>query len=550
MFKEASLFFNSVLRIGISHARNPLERRRIILFNYLLILSAIACLILLALTAFFELWSQALLCFVGLVLFVSAIFINNAGFQSLAKSIFLGFAIIALSSGTYFNLEKGLFVESENMFFAVMATIMFLVDGKKKHAAYWLTFLVMISLKAITYHYRELPYDSDFLLAIVNNSFVGGVLYLFLLVFRNILVGALDKSEQYENTVNTLMDNVPVFMALVDKNEKYLLANQNYSRRFDLTKKEIIGKNRNDVLPHNIEQENRDLLHKALNGEAVSFIGDTELKDGTKISVNSQFVPIRNGDGDVEAVAICIDDITELVKTQKELKSANETKDKLFSIIAHDIRSPLNLFQSILNISHDDIISKEEFLMYQEGVKEKLHSLMVTVDELLEWARMQLGGINAYPKEVKVKDIINENVDLFKSLIEKKEIDFSIEIQDDLVAWIDENHLKVVLRNLIHNALKYTWKGGAVKIETAKSENQTLISVSDSGIGMSTNKIESIINKELHKSAAGTDKESGTGLGLSLSIGLLERNNCQIYVLSEVDKGTTVEIRIPSSSPE
>ncbi|MFK7953742.1 MAG: PAS domain S-box protein [Ekhidna sp.] len=550
MTQRISLLFISILKMGLSHASNTLDRRRVILFNYLLVLSVIACLVLLSLTSFFGLWRQTILCFVGLTFFVSIILINNSGHKNIAKASFIGFSIVALFVGTYFNLQNGLFVESENMLFAVMAAIMFLIDGRRKHVAYWLAFLVMISLKMITYDFRDLPHDSHFLLALVNNSFVGCILYVFLLVFRNILVGALYKTEQHEKTLTTLMDNVPIFMALVDENGKYLLANQNYSERFGLTKKEIVGKRREEVLPSNIQDENREMMNRALVGESVSFVGDTALKDGSKISVNGQFVPIKNGDGDVEFIAICVDDITDLVKAQKEMKRANETKDKLFSIIAHDIRSPLNLFQSILNISHDDIITKEEFLVYQDDVKNKLHSLTVTVDELLDWARMQLGGINAYPKVVDVNEVINENVDLFKYLVDQKEIEFSIETQDGLKAFIDENHFRVVLRNLIHNALKYTWKGGKVRIETAKSEDEIYLSISDSGIGMSAEKIESIINKNLQKSEAGTDKESGTGLGLSLSIGLLERNNCQIYVLSEVDKGTTVEIRIPTKPTE
>lgn len=496
-------------------------------------------------TSSFGLWKQSALCVLGVILFSITLFLNELGKLSLAKMYFLSFAVTALSVGTFVNIRNGLFLESENMLFAVMATVMFLVDGKRKHIVYWFIFLVMISLKAMTHDFKGLPHDAHFILAMLNNFFVGGVLYLFLLVFRNILVGALERSERHEKTLTSLVDNVPIFMALVDREEKFILANQNYSERFGRSKKEIIGKKRSEVLPESILLQHQEMLNRALAGERVSFIEDNELKDGTSVSVNGQFVPILNANGQVESVTVCVDDVTELVKTQKELQSANETKDKLFSIIAHDIRSPLNLFQSILNISHDDIISKEEFLTYQEGVKEKLSSLTLTVDELLDWARMQLGGINAYPSNVNVGEVINENADLFKSLIDQKEIDFSIRVEDNLMAWIDENHLKVVVRNLVDNALKYTWKGGKVMIEASRVDDKTLLSVSDSGVGMSAHKIESIINKNLHKSEAGTEKESGTGLGLSLSLGLLEKNHCEIYVLSEVDKGTTVEVRIP-----
>lgn len=538
-------FVKHILRLGIGQSDNILENRRVVLFNYLLVFCLTVCLFLTIITSLLGLEVQSLICGTGIFLYSFALYLNHIGKMPISKSYFMWISIAIISYGTISYLNDGLFVETENILFAAMAICMFLFDDWKRHLYFWVSFSALIFLKMVSLDYQNAPFDTTFVMILVNNAVVVAVLYLFMYVFKSILITTLEKSERNEQALDTLVDNVTVFMALVDKDQKFLLANSNYAERFGLTKKEIIGKKRSEVLSKELLAEHQPALDRALKGERVSFIGETELRNGKQISVNGQFVPIRAKNGDVEAVTICIDDVTELVATQKELQSANETKDKLFSIIAHDIRSPLNLFQSILNVSHDDIISKEEFLMYQEGVKEKLHSLTVTVDELLDWARMQLGGINAYPKEVNVGVVIHENAALFKSLIEKKEIEFSIEVQEDLVAWIDENHFKVVLRNLIHNALKYTHKGGSVKIETARTDNETLVSVSDSGVGMSANKIEAIINKELHKSEAGTDKESGTGLGLSLSIGLLEKNNCQIYVLSEEKKGTTVEIRIP-----
>ncbi|MEQ9007296.1 MAG: HAMP domain-containing sensor histidine kinase, partial [Ekhidna sp.] len=255
-----------------------------------------------------------------------------------------------------------------------------------------------------------------------------------------------------------------------------------------------------------------------------------------------------NSDGEIESVAICVDDVTELVKAHQALKVANETKDKLFSIIAHDIKSPLNLFHSILNLNHDDVISKEQFIDYQNSLKQRLESLTGTVDELLEWARMQLGGISAYPAKVNVSAVVKENADLFHTLIQRKQIDFKIDTPSELEAWIDENHFKVAIRNLIHNAIKYTNGGGHVQIVSNQNDHETIVSIEDSGVGMTSDQIRSIIRKEIQKSKAGTDKEMGAGLGLSLSLGLLEKNNCNVSVTSEPNKGTKVEITIPKSS--
>ena len=203
------------------------------------------------------------------------------------------------------------------------------------------------------------------------------------------------------------------------------------------------------------------------------------------------------------------------------------------------------MFETFLNMSKEADMSAKEFFEYQTILKDRLGSLTTTVNELLEWSRMQLGGINSYPQMVNVCDIVNENVGLFDSLIKKKKIDFKVETSSDISAWIDENHFKVAIRNLIHNAIKFTNGGGSVEVNSNQTSSETIVRIVDTGVGMDRETIDRIIKKEIQDSQAGTEKEMGTGLGLSLTIGLLEKNNCEIVVESELHKGTTFEIRIP-----
>ena len=345
-----------------------------------------------------------------------------------------------------------------------------------------------------------------------------------------------------------MIDNVPVFLALVDREGKYILTNENYALNFRADRNEIIGKNRHEVLPAKVLENQEDFFKRAQMGESVSFLQETKLPNGTTISANGKYEPILNEDGSIEAITICVDDVTPLIKAQEALKVANETKDKLFSIIAHDIKSPLNMFQTFLNVSEQANMSPKEFFGYQQTLQERLDSLTGTVDELLEWSRMQLGGINAYPAMVNVRDIVNENIDLFDSLIKKKNIEFKVSASSDVSAWIDENHFKVALRNLIHNAIKYTNGGGTVEVLSNKTDKGTIVRVADTGVGMASGTVDSIIRKEIQDSQAGTEREMGTGLGLSLSIGLLEKNNCEVSVESEINKGTTFEIKIPNQA--
>lgn len=537
---------NKLLQSGIGHSENSLDKKRVVFYNYLIVFCIVTTVFLSVLTSAFGYIPQALLSFFAALLCSGLFVLNKKGFVDLSRYLFLIISISMVSVGTYINLRNGLNVESENMLIALMAITMFILDGKRKHFAYWFVFVVFIYFKVLVHSSAGSSDSLPFILSMINNCILGIVLYAFLVAFRYILAKALDSSEQDERTLFSMIDNVPVFLALVNRDGDYIIANKKYASNFHIDKKSIVGKNRSEILSKKLLRNQKEYFERAQQGESVSFLQETQLPNGTVISANGKYEPLVGQDGQVEAISICVDDVTPLIKAQEALKVANETKDKLFSIIAHDIKSPLNMFETFLDTSEQAKMSSKDFFVYQDMLKERLKSLTGTVDELLEWSRMQLGGINAYPAVVNVCDAVNENVDLFDSLIRKKNIDFKVNTSNDISAWIDENHFKVALRNLIHNAIKFTNGGGTVEVNSAQNDNETIVRVADTGVGMHSATVDRIIKKEIQDSQAGTASEMGTGLGLSLSIGLLEKNNCEISVQSEIDKGTTFEIRIPN----
>ncbi|SNS99912.1 PAS domain S-box-containing protein [Ekhidna lutea] len=545
----SSFSLKNILRTGMHYAASPLDKRRITLFNYLIFFCVAVSLLLGLVTAIFGLITQPVLCIVAAALLAVSFFLNRKGKIKISKGYFILTGVLIISVTTIVYAEQGLFVDTENMLFVAMAITMFLVDGFRKHTIYWLIFAVYVALKINILNLQGIEPGVVFGMTLINNLVVSAILYLFLYVFRTILIKAFDRSDQHEQTLRSLLDNAPILMALVDRSGHFILVNQNYADRFGYKRRDLIGRSRSEVLPENIFNKHEPMFQDVLkNGKQITFLEETNLPDGSVISANGKYEPILNADGEVESVAICVDDVTELVKAHKALKVANETKDKLFSIIAHDIKSPLNLFHSILNLNHDDVISKEQFMEYQESLKQRLSSLTSTVDELLEWARMQLGGISAYPAKVNISSIVHENADLFHTLIERKQISFKIDTPSEMEAWIDENHFKVAIRNLIHNAIKYTNGGGKVEVTSNQNDQETIVRIVDSGVGMTNETVNSIIKKEIQKSKVGTDQEMGAGLGLSLSLGLLEKNNCNVSVKSEPNKGTQVEIKIPKSA--
>jgi len=485
----------AILKLGVVHSYDMLEKRRIVFFNYLILFCIAIAFILSIATLYFGFITQLYTSIAGIVLFSLLLILNKRGHVSLSKNTFLILAASLLTVGTFVNLEKGYFVESENLLLPLMALTMFILDGKRKHLSFWIIFGVYLWLKILSLSLQALQDDFHFVLAVINSIIVGIVIYVFLLVFRTMLFRELYRNEQSERRLFSMVDNVPVFLALVDKEGRYILANENYASNFRVDRNKIIGKTRAEVLPEKVFEDQKPFFKLAQQGKSVSFLQDTKLPNGTTISANGKYEPIFDEEGKIEAITICVDDVTPLIKAQEALKVANETKDKLFSIIAHDIKSPLNMFQTFLNVSEQAQMSPKEFFGYQQTLQERLGSLTGTVDELLEWSRMQLGGINAYPEMVNVRDVVNENLDLFDSLIKKKNIAFKVKASRNVSAWIDENHFKVALRNLIHNAIKYTNGGGTVEVLSNQTEKGTIVRVADTGVGMASGTIDSIIKK-------------------------------------------------------
>ncbi len=536
-----------ILKIGLQNTVPILEYRQILITNYLTFFCICGALFMGLVSIFVKQYDITLACLAGSFLYLFVFYLNhNRSYRSgglyfiiLSNAIIIALSVISIVSGLYSGAEY--------LFLPLMTVPLLLLEGKIKNYSYWISFLLLIGIKIGRNEYSGFDYDEEFLIISLNLLFAAWFLFLFLNFFKRVLLRAVEKTNEHEKTLYSLLDNVPVYMALVDKNGNYKIANHHYSDLFGLEKDEIIGKKRNKILPDNILETHKEHFDKALQGESISFLERDTLPSGRIMYSRGTYVPVKNENGKIEAISIYVDDVSELVEAEESLRRANETKDKLFSIIAHDIRSPLNLFQSLLNISDDKAISKDQFIDYQSELKDRLASLRERLDELLDWARMQMGGINAYPSEVDANEVIRENADLFKTLIEGKGINFKMKLYCEVDGWMDENHLQVAIRNLLHNALKYTESGGEVIAETSQDDDSVLIEIMDSGAGMSPEVMDSILNKEIQKSSVGTSGEVGTGLGLSLSLGLLEKNGCFVSLESEIGKGSTFRIWIPKS---
>jgi signal transduction histidine kinase len=236
-------------------------------------------------------------------------------------------------------------------------------------------------------------------------------------------------------------------------------------------------------------------------------------------------------------------------KKNNELQDLNATKDKFFSIIAHDLKGPLNSFTSFSNllINYIDSLSKEEIQMLASDLDKSIKNLFSLLENLLEWARSQTGALELKPENIEIKALAEANKEILQKSADNKEIKLMLQVPDGASAFADKNYINTVIRNLLSNAIKFTTSGGTVSLEVEEFEDAVEVAVRDTGVGMSPEVQQKIFRIDQKHSTNGTANEKGTGLGLVLCKEFVEKNGGCIWVESEVDKGTVFRFTIPKS---
>lgn len=231
----------------------------------------------------------------------------------------------------------------------------------------------------------------------------------------------------------------------------------------------------------------------------------------------------------------------------EELNQEITTKDKFFSIIAHDLRSP---FTALFGFSQHlvdnlDQLSKEDLRVISESILKSARLTLELLENLLNWARIQTGRVDYNPGNIDLNRIANETVELFRANAKKKDISIKINYTGEPFAYADLKMIETVFRNLISNAIKFTEKNGNISINVDEENDCIKVTVSDTGIGIDTERIDNLFKIGENESTLGTNKESGSGLGLILCKEFIEFNNGEILIESEKNKGTQISFTIP-----
>jgi PAS domain S-box-containing protein len=279
-------------------------------------------------------------------------------------------------------------------------------------------------------------------------------------------------------------------------------------------------------------------------------------KNGKKINCSLNVHDVKDNQGETIGFEGVLRDISarvvaekRLQKSESELKEANASKDKILSIIGHDLLGPIGTQKSILDMVIDDVedFSREEILRLLQSMKPSLDATFTMIENLLSWARIMRRSIKPNLKPNDISRIVEKSFDLLNQQAEQKGIKLIYDGEKEVPAVFDKNLIEIVIRNLLSNAIKFSNPDSEIRVTAVKREDKVEVSIADQGRGLSKADIEKILKeKEKMESKLGTRKEKGTGLGLIVVKEFIQHNNGQLHIESKPGQGTTFSFLLPA----
>jgi signal transduction histidine kinase len=250
------------------------------------------------------------------------------------------------------------------------------------------------------------------------------------------------------------------------------------------------------------------------------------------------FTVYRSGQRRIRINKMLIEHQEEIKKRSIELEQLNQVKDKFFSIISHDLRSPINALSGILNLIDNQHLTQEEFALLTKELKIQFDHTRTLINNLLDWALLQMDKLKIQPEKIDLSSVVDSNFKLLSSL-HLKEMRLINLVKDGTMGWGDSNMINLVFRNLILNAIKFSEAGGLIEVSAEVEGAHYVVYVKDYGVGILPEVQKILFDKTSGYTTRGTANEKGTGLGLILCKEFIEKNGGQIWLESEVGRGST-----------
>ncbi len=392
----------------------------------------------------------------------------------------------------------------------------------------------------------------------------------------------LESETQFNEITSVIGDGI----YMIDDNWNLQYANPEFTKLLGYTFEELKGENIHDIIHnHDESQDSICPIKKVIStGETIRVPEDYYLnKDGELLPVSYVISPIKRNDNVVGCVA-AFHDITVrlsaeedmnrfveelqfnkelmeenanefarlnemLAESETRLKELNANKDKFFSIISHDLRSPFTSIIGFAEVMLEDLetLTQDEIKDFTGSIHKSSKNIQNLLENLLQWSRVQTGRIEFNPIKFDLNHLTNDVIALYQVNATRKKINLSNSIDEEFYLNADKFMIDTVLRNLVSNSIKFTKQGGEITIvvEEITDEKMFQISVEDNGIGMKDEILAKLFKIDEHVTTKGTDKEKGTGLGLILCKEFIEKHGGKIWAESSIGEGSKFKFKIP-----
>ncbi len=470
--------------------------------------------------------------------------------------------------------DSGLIESTILYFIGNIILFSFIFDNSKRIIALLIliiSFLIIIKMGVQKYesiitakdiHFQHIRVISGFMFL---NIFVAIIISMIKNNYRKQKAQSENALIESKNQLNRIIENTNDIIFIV-QNDKIQLFNPEIARLLDYSIEDLSTRKYSDFFYKDDKELIINIQDKVIVGEKLAKSEPLRFRNQAGMYRWVEINCVRIEWKEEPAVMNFMFDVTEkkiseeiLKKSEKQLRASNNMKDKLFSIIAHDLRGPISNVKALLDMmlksrNSLDIKNDKEAL---KMAKDTVNSTFNLLENLLDWSRSQIGRINWRPEKLNLNEVVNENIILLNIPARKKKIIWNVEIVENLHAVADRQMISTVLRNLISNAIKFTPREGEVSISakiyeeldnekvTTKNKPSIVIMIKDTGIGIKSDDLSKLFRIDMNFSTLGTESEKGTGLGLLLSKEFVEKNGGKIWVTSELGKGSIFNFTMP-----